>query len=112
MLRYGMTLEEYVLMEEEQSGVCKICAQKCVTGRNLAVDHCHETGKIRGLLCQNCNTAIGKFGDDENRIKKAVEYLSESKLTTNLSAFNSTTEDYLLEKRSYIPSDNGELHSA
>lgn len=47
--------------------------------RRLAVDHCHSTGKIRGLLCHNCNTGLGKLGDSIESLTKALNYLKESK---------------------------------
>ncbi len=66
--RYGLTVAEYELMHEAQGGRCKLCnsPETIVNGRgrntsSLAVDHCHETGKIRGLLCFRCNTSIGQI---------------------------------------------------
>ncbi len=78
-LRYnfGIGIERYDDMLAAQSGVCAICGSTCSSGRNLAVDHCHETGRIRGLLCGNCNKALGLLGDDPDRLVRAVEYLKE-----------------------------------
>ncbi len=59
--KYGITLEDYENMFQSQNGVCKICKNKCSTGKNLAVDHCHETGKVRGLLCAKCNVNLGRI---------------------------------------------------
>lgn len=74
--RYGITSDDYVQMLRKQEGRCAICqSDGCSTGRNLAVDHCHTTGKIRGLLCSNCNVGLGKFKDSINIINKAIEYL-------------------------------------
>lgn len=56
--QYGITLEQYDQMFEQQNGVCAICGQIDITGRRLAVDHNHETGKIRSLLCAICNTRL------------------------------------------------------
>lgn len=70
---FGITQEQYELMLSEQSGVCKICGQ--TDNRRLAVDHCHDTGRVRGLLCRHCNTAIGLFGDDPSLLRKAADYL-------------------------------------
>ena len=82
---YGITLEEYNKMFIEQGGVCDICKNpqtvqnfKGITS-SLAVDHDHNTGKIRGLLCSNCNTGIGFFEEDEKRILKVLEYLRKHK---------------------------------
>src|ERR1700678_1494411 len=60
--RYGIWLEEYNIMFIDQKGCCAICSlpQSNFT-RRFAVDHCHLTGKVRGLLCAKCNTALGQF---------------------------------------------------
>ena len=79
--RYGLTLEEYEDMYEAQGGACRICKKpETCKGNNgevkmLAIDHCHDTGKVRGLLCNNCNRAIGLLGDDVDTLLNAVEYL-------------------------------------
>lgn len=57
--KFGITLEQYDEMFENQNGVCAICGLVDATGRRLAVDHNHETGKIRGLLCVGCNARLG-----------------------------------------------------
>ena len=76
---YGIGVKEYNQMFIEQGGCCKICnAHQSEMKRGLAVDHCHVTGKIRGLLCSNCNTSLGKFKDDVELLKKAIKYLEES----------------------------------
>ena len=62
-------------MLENQNGVCAICLNSCNSGMRLAVDHCHETGKVRQLLCRRCNQSIGKFNDDPILLQKAVDYL-------------------------------------
>lgn len=72
---YGLTLQEYELWREKQQGVCAICKLPCATGKSLSVDHDHHTGKVRGLLCMMCNTAIGKLGDSVELLKNAIEYL-------------------------------------
>lgn len=78
--KYGITLEEYNKMYNEQEGCCAICDKHSTESKlSLAVDHCHLTGKIRGLLCNVCNSAIGKLKDDEDLLLKAVEYLRKYK---------------------------------
>jgi hypothetical protein len=62
-------------MHAKQHGRCLICRHKCTTGRRLAVDHEHGTNMIRGLLCSNCNTGLGKFNDDITLLKAAIAYL-------------------------------------
>ena len=76
---YGIGLVEYTQMLEVQGGVCAICGCPCATGRRLAVDHCHTTGKVRGLLCGNCNKGLGSFKDDPRLIRKAIDYLEKAK---------------------------------
>lgn len=73
--QYGITPEDYDEMHAAQGGVCAICLGDCPTGRRLAVDHCHETGSVRGLLCLKCNTGIGKFGDSPELLLAAADYL-------------------------------------
>jgi hypothetical protein len=73
---YGITPELYEQMYIEQEGNCKICKRnRTEFAKRLAVDHCHKTGKIRGLLCQNCNTLLGNSFDNPETLKRAVEYL-------------------------------------
>lgn len=74
---YGISQEDYARMLAEQGGKCAICSldeANSVWGR-LAVDHDHQTGKIRGLLCSPCNTGIGNFKDNVDRLNRALEYL-------------------------------------
>lgn len=80
--KFNITLEEYKNLLEEQGGVCAICGEKervvrrAKSGQEmLAVDHCHETGKIRGLLCFKCNTGIGALGDSIEGLERALNYL-------------------------------------
>ena len=77
---YGITLAEYEQMWIQQGGTCAVCGQfettlRCGRPVLLAVDHCHETGEVRGLLCNNCNRAIGMLGDNPAVLASAVEYL-------------------------------------
>jgi len=71
---YGLTKEGYLEMFKSQNGVCAICCNP-EKKKRLAVDHCHNTGKIRGLLCARCNTSIGRFNDDVELLQKAIDYL-------------------------------------
>ena len=72
---YGITLDDYYQMLSAQNNVCAICNRVCKTGKFLAVDHCHETNKIRGLLCAACNMALGNFEDSCDFLEKAIKYL-------------------------------------
>ena len=73
--RYAITSEWYDTTLAEQNGCCAICKSSCKTGKALAVDHDHETGKNRGLLCMDCNTALGKFRDNVEILQSAISYL-------------------------------------
>jgi uncharacterized protein YbaR (Trm112 family) len=72
---YGISINDYLNMFEKQNMVCKICKQECKTKLSLSVDHDHATGKIRGLLCNRCNRAIGMFEDSPELLKMAARYL-------------------------------------
>jgi hypothetical protein len=76
-LMYGMTTECYDEMLKKQGGACGICKTSKPTGRwkVFAVDHCHATGKVRGLLCNECNRGIGLLKDSIEVLKSAVNYL-------------------------------------
>lgn len=76
LLDFGITVEQYDALYQTQDGLCKICGKPCATGKALAVDHDHETGVVRGLLCTKCNVALGQFGDDINLLASAIVYLS------------------------------------
>src|SRR2546430_14367333 len=69
-----LTEVEYKAMLDAQGGVCAICKEK-PRGSRLAVDHLAGTDKVRGLLCNLCNPALGLFKDDPHRLKAAIEYL-------------------------------------
>lgn len=78
--RYGITIEQYNSMLLEQNNLCKICSNpETLREQPLSVDHCHKTGKIRGLLCDKCNRAIGILNDNPLILRKAADYL-ESKI--------------------------------
>ncbi len=73
---FGITLDQYEQMLEEQTGSCAICLDhQCNFNERLAVDHCHKTGTIRGLLCSNCNTGIGLLLDNPELLIAATAYL-------------------------------------
>lgn len=74
--RYGITLEQYEHMFTECNGTCMICNEHGDTSKDLFVDHNHDTGDIRGLLCYQCNFALGHFKDSIPLLLKAVEYLT------------------------------------
>ena len=69
--RYGLTLKELNAIIDRFAGKCWICLNRDA----IDVDHCHNTGVVRGVLCKSCNTALGKFSDNPDRLLRAVEYL-------------------------------------
>lgn len=79
--RFGITSEQYVDLFNSQNGACAICknpetATRLGKVKALSVDHCHKTGVIRGLLCSDCNTGIGKLKDDIKILRSAIQYLT------------------------------------
>lgn len=80
MKKFGITVAEYFRMHNEQSGMCACCGVQETMTRDgitlwLAVDHCHLTGAVRGLLCGNCNNGIGRFKEDPILLRNAAAYL-------------------------------------
>lgn len=73
--KYGITEEQYMAMHRKQGGHC-LCMQKLIPyGRDTCVDHCHYTGKFRGLLCQACNKAIAFAGDNPLTLERLARYV-------------------------------------
>lgn len=72
---YELTVAEYEAMFAKQNGLCKICRKEKAT----AVDHCHETGKIRGLLCLACNKGLGFFRDNPVVLQNAIDHLKSAR---------------------------------
>lgn len=82
---HGISADEMFKIFKKADGKCEICSKKLVmhgseyfSRKNVAcLDHCHATGKVRGILCFNCNSAIGHFSDDVETVRLAVKYLSK-----------------------------------
>lgn len=75
--KYGITIEQFNEILERQGGVCLICKRECEYG-NLSVDHDHETGKVRALLCRKCNLAVGFVGEDIEIADRLRLYLAQT----------------------------------
>jgi hypothetical protein len=75
--KYGITLEEKSALLEEQKGKCAICGTESPGGRDdkWHTDHCHTTGSVRGILCNNCNRGLGHFQDSVENLQAAISYL-------------------------------------
>jgi hypothetical protein len=75
---YGISLADYLEMLEAQNGRCKICKADVPGGKgSFHVDHCHDSNKVRGLLCHHCNVGIGNFKDNISTLASAILYLSK-----------------------------------
>ena len=72
--RHGLKKGELQTLKEKYNFKCAICEQT----DELAVDHCHETGRVRGMLCNNCNNGIGRFKDNTDYLHNAITYLKEN----------------------------------
>lgn len=77
---YGMSIDEYQDLWSSQDGRCACCgAEESSHKRRLHVDHDHDTGQVRGLLCTKCNPGLGYFGDSIEKLEMAIEYLKKFK---------------------------------
>lgn len=73
---YGITNADYEQMLEDQGYSCKLCGGPS-RRKKFDIDHCHSTGKVRALLCEDCNRGLGCFKDNPNLLRTAIEYLHE-----------------------------------
>lgn len=92
--KYGITEEDFDIILISQKGLCAICSTDTPTGKwkRFAVDHCHHTGQVRGLLCNECNRGIGLLKDNAELLRKAAEYLDYHKKITKEE--NSSRKEY------------------
>jgi hypothetical protein len=72
--RHGITVEEFWAFYEEQDGTCPVC-DKAIEAEDSAIDHNHDTGDVRGILCKSCNRALGLLGDSPETMTRAAAYL-------------------------------------
>lgn len=79
MSNYGLTLDQYYDMFEAQQGRCKICWHPETRHPNLCVDHDHQTGAVRGLLCHACNRVLGSIKEDTEILHEMIRYLEKAK---------------------------------
>lgn len=80
--KYGLTKDQYLCLLKKQGELCRICQKPF--GTRIHIDHDHVTGRIRGLLCHNCNVGMGHFQDKAQLLRAAVAYLEEEELHTHL----------------------------
>lgn len=76
--KYGLSLKDYAQMLRDQYGCCAICNREL---KKPCVDHCHEFSHVRGILCTQCNTGIGCFGDNDDTMRNAINYVNLNALT-------------------------------
>lgn len=74
--KYGLTVEKFEQMKKDRNNCCDICGlPETRMNKSLAIDHCHDTGEVRGLLCGGCNTGIGNLRDDPTLLIRGAEYI-------------------------------------
>lgn len=79
--KYGLTVDDFDRMVEEQGGVCAICKKEDPIRRRLSIDYDHEKNIVRGLLCLLCNKGIGCFRDSQELLKEAIRYLNVPRIS-------------------------------
>jgi hypothetical protein len=76
---YGISLNDYEILHNQQKGLCFLCGLPEIENRLLSVDHDHQTGKVRSLLCNFCNKGLGQFKDNPQLLRKAADYIERNK---------------------------------
>lgn len=86
---YGISYEDYLELFDKQNGCCAICKSKVSSSRTsrLFIDHCHDTLKVRGLLCSACNHGLGLFKDSPSVLKRAISYLEAGEGVTTSAEY-------------------------
>jgi hypothetical protein len=79
---YNLTSDQWWDMFEQQGSSCKICKAKETAGHNWHTDHCHETNKVRGILCYHCNLLLGMAKDNISVLEQAIDYLKTHRKET------------------------------
>jgi hypothetical protein len=108
---YGINREQYQELLVKQDGRCAACGSggtAMANGRvkELAVDHCHVTGKIRGLLCHDCNSALGAVKDDANRLRRLASYVEVADTGYTVTGFVEERMERLRKPRALVDADN------
>jgi len=75
---YNLKPNEYEMTLQKQNNKCAICGNELKTGKGTAVDHCHTTGKFRGILCAHCNLALGMVKENINTLQSMITYLENN----------------------------------
>ena len=108
--KFGIGLYQYQTILNEQNGLCYLCGE--TDFRNLAVDHCHKTGKVRRLLCTSCNTGLGKFKDDPSLLRKAAMYVEQDYDLPKDIEIQTKTQQQRVRWRLIIHTPDGTFSSA
>lgn len=91
--KYGLSCEQFEEMRSRQDGKCAVCRYE----RELVIDHCHGSGIVRGLLCSNCNTALGLLGEDPDVLRIAALYVEMGALAAMERFLELASTDELAE---------------
>lgn len=90
--KYGITPNQWIALADAQGWRCAVCPSESSVKDMLHLDHCHSSGRVRGLLCRRCNLAIGQLGDTAEALQRVVDYLSVDTVdTVDTSAIHSST---------------------
>lgn len=76
--KYGLTETDYLGMLAKQAGACAVCRSRFASSKQTHVDHCHKTGRVRGILCGHCNRALGEAKDDPRILRALADYLEKA----------------------------------
>lgn len=95
-VKYGISYETFLRLRAEQNNLCAICSGELIDPH---IDHCHESGRVRGILCFTCNTALGKFKDSIEILRSAISYLQRSDLEIDYISKYMTKEEVSVSAR-------------
>lgn len=82
--KYGVSLAELDVIAEQQKGLCLICSKPFGERKRRHIDHCHKTGKVRGVLCSRCNQGLGLFKEDVFSLQRAISYIIRNNFTESI----------------------------
>jgi len=85
--KYGISIKEFDELFMSQGFVCALCEKSIPDKRHRHVDHCHSTGRVRGILCFNCNKSLGMLGDTPRSLEKALAYLNGERIAAQAGVF-------------------------
>lgn len=110
---FGISISDYMDMYEKQDHKCLVCGKEGVafsqssdSRKTLVVDHCHDSGKVRGLLCGTCNLGLGYFEDNTDTLEKAISYLNEFKIHKAENPINQETFEFKFSTEKVEPCKN------